>query len=746
MPKPHALVALRRRYGLLAANGNAMAMFNLGRMHERGEGGPEDAVGARRLYRLAAAQGHADAQFRLGVMHWHAEGGPEDCAETRRLFGLAAAQGDADAQCYLGTMHADGEGGPQDLVEARRLYGLAAAQGHAVAQLNLGTMHANGEGGPRDDDEALRLYDLAAAQGDERAEDAASDLRAALAATDGEDEALASAPDVDDADADEEGAPMSADGLRVAGACVRALQDCNQHPLPPKSYECPVCLDTASESWPHERRWLGLPGCGHVVCSSCALSLANAGNCECPLCRQCWHLPKLQVGSRVTILYNESADDREETPPSSKGLAARSAASASPADGKGGGGGGLPFASREPASDRISFWKRATKLLHRRSGRVEALGDASTRRAVAVRLDEAVGDESEGTGLEVAVVGVPEPHLFIVEDDALSISPSMADALARPTAYSLVQLEALKLLPPALVHCSACEALLPSSAFSNNQLRRQDGRCRACVESRKFAPSPPPLSPPPDPPPAAPPPAAPLPPTSGVEPGAELAEAPSPVDAALVARIAELLGLEEALQEDGAAELIRRANTLCEIDGEGTLQQQTEVALHVITTGAQPPHSPSPLNPSPLPSREATASPAPSSLSFSAPSSLGFTCLGTEKLSKMAMYFFKSDAYMVAQRVAHMALEEAAAAVGGESEKEASARQRGVSLSRNVLAMAADQLAQQGWAETLALNEQLARNVSNVLSAARNVKESAMDAAGAADAQLGDVDLLSRVG
>ena len=93
-----------------------------------------------------------------------------------------------------------------------------------------------------------------------------------------------------------------------------------------------------------------------------------------------------------------------------------------------------------------------------------------------------------------------------------------------------------------------------------------------------------------------------------------------------------------------------------------------------------------------------------------------------------------------------MALEEAAAAVGGESEKEASARQRGVSLSRNVLAMAADQLAQQGWAETLALNEQLARNVSNVLSAARNVKESAMDAAGAVDAQLGDVDLLSRVG
>ena len=476
--------------------------------------------------------------------------------------------------------------------------------------------------------------------------------------------------DEEESGEDEPPAPRSADNLRVAGACIRALQDCNQHPLPPKSYECPVCLDTASESWPHERRWLGLPGCGHVVCSSCALSLANVGKCECPLCRQCWHLPELQVGSRVTILYNECADDREETPPDGKGLAARRA------DGEGGGGG-----RREPANERAAFWSWATELLHRRSGRVEALGDASTRRAVAVRLDEAVGDESEGTGLEVAVVGVPEPHLFSVEEDTFPISPSMADALARPTAYSLAQLEALGLLPRAvLLHCSACESRKPSSVFSNKQLKRRDGRCKACVDSRRFAP----------------------PPTSGVEPRAELADA------------------------------------LCETEGEGTLQQQAEVQAEVITTGS-PPDVPCPPHPSPPPpSREATASPAPSSLSF--------TCLGTEKLSKMAMSFFKSDAIVVAQRVAHMALEEAAAAVGGESEKEASARQRGVSLSRNVLAMAADQLAQQGWAETLALNEQLVRSLPDILSAARNVKESAMDAAGAVDAQLGDVDLLSHVG
>jgi TPR repeat protein len=65
---------------------------------------------ARRLYGLAAAQGHAYAQYNLGAMHDRGEGGPQDFAEARRLWGLAAAQGHAGAQYSLGRMHHRGEG------------------------------------------------------------------------------------------------------------------------------------------------------------------------------------------------------------------------------------------------------------------------------------------------------------------------------------------------------------------------------------------------------------------------------------------------------------------------------------------------------------------------------------------------------------------------------------------------------------------------------------------------------------
>ena len=131
---------------------------------------PQDFPEGRQLYGLAAAQGDAEAQNNLGRLHYKGKGGPVDFGEARRLFGLAAEQGDADAQCDLGFMHYSGEGGPVDFAEARRLYGLAAAQGDAYAQNNLGAMHRDGQGGPKDFAEARRLFGLAAAQGDARAQ------------------------------------------------------------------------------------------------------------------------------------------------------------------------------------------------------------------------------------------------------------------------------------------------------------------------------------------------------------------------------------------------------------------------------------------------------------------------------------------------------------------------------------------------------------------------------------------------
>ena len=72
----------------------------------------EACGGAAAVCGLAAAQGEADAQLMLGRLHNSGDGGPQDITEARRLFGLAAAQGYADAKCDLGTrLLMDGEGG-----------------------------------------------------------------------------------------------------------------------------------------------------------------------------------------------------------------------------------------------------------------------------------------------------------------------------------------------------------------------------------------------------------------------------------------------------------------------------------------------------------------------------------------------------------------------------------------------------------------------------------------------------------
>jgi TPR repeat protein len=97
----------------------------------------QDYAEAVRLSRLAAAQGHAVAQFNLGCMFSTGQGVAQDHAQAARLYHLAAEQGDANAQFNLGNMFECGKGVAQDRAEAIRWYRLAAAQGHAQAKTNL---------------------------------------------------------------------------------------------------------------------------------------------------------------------------------------------------------------------------------------------------------------------------------------------------------------------------------------------------------------------------------------------------------------------------------------------------------------------------------------------------------------------------------------------------------------------------------------------------------------------------------
>src|SRR6476469_7019318 len=81
------------------------------------------------LLRPLADQGDASAQYNLGVMHDKAHGVPQNYAEALKWYRLAADQGDASAQYNLGVMYSRGQGVSQDYAKALRLYQLAVKGG-----------------------------------------------------------------------------------------------------------------------------------------------------------------------------------------------------------------------------------------------------------------------------------------------------------------------------------------------------------------------------------------------------------------------------------------------------------------------------------------------------------------------------------------------------------------------------------------------------------------------------------------
>src|SRR5215472_14710181 len=126
----------------LTEQGDARAQFDLGLMHDKGQGVPQDYATAVSWYRKAAEQGNARAQTNLGFMYDKGRGVPQDYATALSWYRKAAEQGDAVAQFNLGLMYSQGLGEPQDYATALSWYRKAAEQGDAKAQFNLGLMYA----------------------------------------------------------------------------------------------------------------------------------------------------------------------------------------------------------------------------------------------------------------------------------------------------------------------------------------------------------------------------------------------------------------------------------------------------------------------------------------------------------------------------------------------------------------------------------------------------------------------------
>ena len=89
-----------------------------------------DFATALREWKPLAEQGDPPSQYNLGFMHYKGEGVPQDYKTAVKWYTLAAEQGDSNAQNNLGVMYANGRGVPEDLVYAHMWFSISALNGN----------------------------------------------------------------------------------------------------------------------------------------------------------------------------------------------------------------------------------------------------------------------------------------------------------------------------------------------------------------------------------------------------------------------------------------------------------------------------------------------------------------------------------------------------------------------------------------------------------------------------------------
>lgn len=158
-------VGAARALEYAATQGDALALWKLGRMYANGDGVPHDDLRAFEYFSKIAddkadeTPGSPNAgvvssafvalgtYFLNGIANTYVR---PNAARAHEMFHYAASYfGDSNAQYNLARLYLDGTGVPQDPRQAARWFNLAAEKGHHQAQALLGHLLINGEGVPR---------------------------------------------------------------------------------------------------------------------------------------------------------------------------------------------------------------------------------------------------------------------------------------------------------------------------------------------------------------------------------------------------------------------------------------------------------------------------------------------------------------------------------------------------------------------------------------------------------------------
>ena len=121
----------------LANQGNVKAMYDVGKLYERGRGVVRDMSKAADFFKQSANAGNPSAQGRLGILYFEGRGVKQDYTKALSLLNSAANKNIPSAQFQLANMYELGTGVNQSLPTAIAWYKKADKFGYYLAKAKV---------------------------------------------------------------------------------------------------------------------------------------------------------------------------------------------------------------------------------------------------------------------------------------------------------------------------------------------------------------------------------------------------------------------------------------------------------------------------------------------------------------------------------------------------------------------------------------------------------------------------------
>lgn len=132
-----------------AQDGKVQAMYDVGRMYERGRGTAVNFSRAAEWYQKASSAGNAAAKGRLGILYFEGRGVSQDHQQAYRLLNEAANDNIPAAQYQLGLMYEWGTVVKQDKGQALHWYKKALQGGDYRAKDKIAQLASQQDATPR---------------------------------------------------------------------------------------------------------------------------------------------------------------------------------------------------------------------------------------------------------------------------------------------------------------------------------------------------------------------------------------------------------------------------------------------------------------------------------------------------------------------------------------------------------------------------------------------------------------------